>query len=235
MHKIQLIYEKLFQHFGARGWWPVTPVGGCRGDKSFCPIYGLSLQSEMQKLEIMVGAILTQNTSWKNVEKAIIELNKKDLMSIPRLLKVKHDELASAIRSSGYYNQKAKKLKNMAKFLTQHSIKELETLGINESRKLLLEVNGVGKETADSIILYALNKPIFVIDAYTKRIFYRVGFSEETYDEFHDLFMKNLEPHPKLFNEYHALIVELGKNICRKQPLCEKCPIHALCNKNIIA
>lgn len=233
MNKVLEIYNRLYQEFGAQGWWPVTPIGGCKGDKSFTPIYGVSLKNEKQKFEIIVGAILTQNTAWKNVEKAIIELNKNDLMNIQRILKVKHGELTQAIKSSGYFNQKAKKLKNIAQFLIKYPLAKLQNMDLHEARKLLLEVKGVGPETADSILVYALNKPIFVVDAYTKRIFSRIGFPEKSYDEFQALFMNNLEHNTKLFNEYHALIVELGKNICQKKPLCDECPINELCEKKI--
>ncbi|MEK6848180.1 MAG: endonuclease III domain-containing protein, partial [Nanoarchaeota archaeon] len=189
--------------------------------------------TEKQQLEICFGAILTQNTNWKNVEKAIIELNKNKLIDVNEILKIKNEKLAKIIKSSGYHNQKAKKLKNFCEFLSKNYNGKLRLLfknNIETLRKELLAINGIGPETADSIILYAAKKPIFVIDAYTKRIFSRIGFMEKTYDEFQHLFMKNMQNSEKLFNEYHALIVELGKNICKKKPLCEKCPVNSYCS-----
>jgi len=233
MNKIRKIYNTLLEHYGAQGWWPVTPIGGCSGEKDVIPVYGVTIKNEKQILEIIIGAILTQNTAWKNVEKAIIELNKKNLIDVNKLLIIKQEELAQTIKSSGYFNQKAKKLKNFAVFLKKYSIKKLKNMELNNARKLLLSINGIGPETADSILLYAFNKPIFVVDAYTKRIFSRIGFKEKTYDEFQALFMQNLEHDAKLFNGYHALIVELGKNICQKKPLCDKCAINNLCEKKI--
>ncbi len=228
MNKIQKIYDILLNKYGYQGWWPVTPLGSCRGD-SLVPIYGISKHNEKQKLEIMLGAILTQNTSWKNVEKSIVELNKKGFIDADKIIKASHETLANAIKSSGYFNQKAKKLKNIADFIKSNSINGLEKKETNEARKLLLEVNGVGPETADSILLYALDKPIFVVDAYTKRIFGRLGFKEQTYEEFQQLFHNSLENDAKLFNEYHALIVELAKKHCKTKPICNGCPLGNIC------
>ncbi len=177
--------------------------------------------------------ILTQNTNWKNVEKAIINLNKNQLINIGKIIKINNKKLASIIRSSGYHNQKAIKLKNFCSFIFKNYNNDLMKFFNNDVKKLreeLLELNGIGPETADSMILYAAEKPIFVIDAYTKRIFSRIGFKETTYDEFQELFMNNLELNEKLFNEYHALIVELGKGFCKKVPICGKCPINKNCD-----
>ena len=177
--------------------------------------------------------ILTQNTNWKNVEKAIVELNKNGLIDIKKILKIENEKLAKIIKSSGYHNQKAKKLKNFCDFLLKSDNGSLEKLfdnNIKVLRNKLLSVNGIGPETADSIILYAAKKPIFVVDAYTKRIFNRVGYKEKTYEEFQKLFMDNLPNSERLFNEYHALIVELGKSICKKSPICEKCPVNGCCD-----
>lgn len=256
------IYEKLFEHFGAQGWWPVTPIGGCRGDLAYKPVYGIALKNEKQKLEIIFGAILTQNTSWKNVEKAIVELNKHNLIDVLKIKKIDNKKLASIIKSSGYHNQKAEKLKVFSDFLIKNyngkindffefkpdeenteneydkrglknkkQIKERNKKKIkikkntDELREELLSIKGIGPETADSIILYSAERPIFVIDAYTKRIMERIGFEEKSYDELQELFMKGLGHDAKLFNEYHALLVELGKNYCRKKPLCSICPL----------
>ncbi|MDP3764918.1 MAG: endonuclease III domain-containing protein [Nanoarchaeota archaeon] len=225
---IHTIYLKLLNNFHEQGWWPVTP------EKSVKPIYHYKKPlSEKQKLEIIFGAILTQNTSWKNVEKAIINLNKNKLIDIKKIIKIENAELAEIIKSSGYHNQKAKKLKNFCEFLFKNyngSLKKLFQNNIKKLREELLSINGIGPETADSIILYAAKKPVFVVDAYTKRIMNRIGYKEKTYEELQKLFMQNLPNSEKLFNECHALLVELGKKICKKEPLCEKCPVNGCCN-----
>jgi len=226
------IYNSLFATFGPQLWWPVTEEG------KLLPEYSGGPKNEKQQLEVCFGAILTQNTSWKNVENAIVELNKNDLIDAKKIKKIENKKLARIIKSSGYHNQKAKKLKNFCDFLLKNYNGKLNLLfkkDINELRKQLLSMNGIGPETADSIILYAAKKPIFVIDAYTKRIMSRIGYKEKTYEELQNLFMHNIPNNEKLFNEYHALLVELGKNICKKEPLCKKCPINNDCDyfKNI--
>jgi len=226
MGKIEAVYNSLYSHFGSQRWWPVTEEGKLH------PEYSDGPKNEKQQLEVCFGAILTQNTSWKNVEKAIIQLNKNNLIDVKKILRIGNKKLAKIIKSSGYHNQKAIKLKNFCKFLSDNHDGKPGLLfknGINELRKQLLSINGVGPETADSIILYAAKKPIFVVDAYTKRIFSRISFGENGYDEFQKLFMSNLPNNERLFNEYHALIVELGKNICKTKPLCEVCPINRFC------
>lgn len=227
MNNLEKIYARLLSHFNSQHWWPVTPEG------KLYPEYSGGPKNEKQQLEICFGAILTQNTNWKNVEKAIVELNKNDLIDVNKINEINTKKLAQIIKSSGYHNQKAKKLKNFCDFLLKNYDKKLSLLfknNVNDLRKQLLSVNGIGPETADSIILYAAKKPIFVIDAYTKRIMNRIGYKEKTYDELQKLFMENLPNSEKLFNEYHALLAELGKNICKKEPLCEKCPINKHCN-----
>ncbi len=201
------VYHTLFNSFGKQNWWPAQ-----------------SQEPEERKLEICIGAILTQNTSWKNVEKALKNLIALDLINKRKLMQVNEKQLALLIKPAGYYNQKARKLKAFASFIERNSLEKLENMSTDDLRSLLLGVHGVGKETADSIILYALNKPIFVIDAYTKRVFSRLlGLKIDKYDEWQGFFHSNLEKDAHLFNEYHALIVEFGKNYCKKQPLCEKC------------
>ena len=202
-------------------------------------------QAEILQAEILGNgekvtkkAILTQNTNWKNVEKAIVKLNKNNFIDAKTIIKINNKKLAQIIKSSGYHNQKAKKLKNFCNFLINRydgSLKKFFKNNIKKLREELLSINGIGPETADSIILYAAKKPIFVIDAYTKRIMNRIGYKEVAYEELQKLFMKNLKNSERLFNEYHALLVELGKNICKKIPLCEKCPINNHCDyyKNI--
>lgn len=227
---IKKIYFILYSHFGPQYWWPVT-----KGNELIPKYHKSIVLNERQKLEICFGAILTQNTSWKNVEKAIIQLNKNNLIDLKKILKIENKELAEIIKSSGYYNQKAKKLKNFCLFLLsgyKGDINKFFNNGMEILREKLLSVNGIGLETADSIILYAAKKPIFVIDAYTKRIMNRIGYKEDTYEKLQKLFMENLELDEKMFNEFHALLVELGKNYCKKKPLCEKCPINEMCNYN---
>ena len=192
------IYNRLYAHFGPRHWWPAqTPF------------------------EVMVGAILTQNTAWSNVEKAIRNLKKERALTPGKIRKIPQEKLATLIRPSGFYNEKAKKLKEFVKFLKPNA---------EYSREELLNIKGIGKETADSILLYAFNKPAFVVDAYTKRIFSRHYFlgKNADYDEIQRFFTGNLPNKTKLFNEYHALIVELGKNYCKKNsPICKICPLSA--------
>ena len=230
MENINLIYNKLYSRFGPQNWWPITL------EDEITPRYHKNIKlTEKQKLEICFGAILTQNTNWKNVEKAIIQLNKNQLIDINKILRINNEKLAEIIKSSGYHNQKAKKLKNFCLFLMNKyhgNIKKLFSNNIDKLKNELLSVNGIGPETADSIILYAAKKPIFVIDAYTKRIYSRIFNTKKEfgYDKLQQIFMKKLDKDEKLFNEYHALLVELGKNICKKKPLCNQCPINNMCN-----
>lgn len=203
------IYLKLLHHFGRQNWWPAeTPF------------------------EVIVGAILTQNTAWKNVEKSINILKENRLLSPERLVAMSDNELAEYIKSSGFYNLKAKRLKNFLFFFQTYKF-SLDKLKKEPAiREKLLNIKGIGKETADSIILYALELPIFVVDAYTKRVFYRLGFLESedvSYDSVQDLFHSSLPMDNKFFNEYHALIVELAKNYCKKNPVCKGCPVTKDC------
>ncbi len=201
------IYCRLYAAFGPQRWWPAdTPF------------------------EVIVGAILTQNTSWKNVEKAIANLKKERLLSPLALKRVSANKLAKLIRSSGYYNQKAKKLKNFIAFLYGNYLGRLSKMFKQEPAQLrqeLLGINGIGPETADSILLYAADKPVFVVDAYTKRILSRHNLIDEKsdYHQVQRLFMNNLKPDLKLFNEFHALLVKLGKDICKTKSNCGICPL----------
>lgn len=210
--EIKEIYTRLLEEFDHQGWWPIN-------NKYFPKDYSHS-NSEKKVLEICIGAILTQNTNWKNVEKALSELNKNNLINLENLKKIDVKKLAEIIKSSGYNNQKARKLKEFVKFL--ESKKEI-------NRESLLEIWGIGPETADSILLYAYKKPVFVIDAYTKKIMNRIGFKESSYEELQNLFMKNLPKDNNLFNEFHALLVKLGKDLCKKEPICDKCPLNKNC------
>ena len=208
---IQEVYKTLYKRFGPQHWWP--------GETPF---------------EVIVGAILTQQTSWNNVEKAINNLKKENLLDSKKIRDIKNEKLEKLIQSSGYYRQKTKKLKNFMNFLWKNYDGNLEKLfdqPIPKLREQLLSVNGIGKETADSIILYAANKPIFVIDTYTVRIFNRIGITQEKdYDKLQQLFQKNLSQDAQLFNEFHALIVKLGKDHCKKKPKCDECPLNKECN-----
>ena len=201
------MYKLLLDNFGTQHWWP--------GDGLF---------------EMMTGAILTQNTSWSNVEKAIDNLKSRDLLSIKTLFDLTEEELARLIKPAGYFNVKARRLKNLVRFLIDKYEGDLDKFikeDIYQLREGLLSVNGVGPETADSIILYAAEKPVFVIDTYTHRILSRHNMVEGqvTYDELQALFMDNLPAETGLFNEFHALIVITGKEYCRKNPKCDICPL----------
>jgi endonuclease-3 related protein len=204
---ISHIYTMFHKSYGPQGWWP---LGGAYFPRQEDPF------------EITVGALLTQNTSWKNASMAIEELRKRGLLSADRILGSTDEELVSAIRSSGYYNQKADRLKRICRFFN-HTVRRR----ITPTREELLAIRGIGPETADSILLYAYHIPVFVIDAYTRRIFSRVGLALEnlSYDETQELFMQNLPRDEGLFNEYHALIVRHGKELCRKMPLCTGCVV----------
>lgn len=201
------IYTNLFSFFGPQHWWP--------GDTPF---------------EVTVGAILTQNTNWSNVEKAIGNLKRERVLNAKALHALPAEKLASLIRPAGYFNIKAKRLKSFLDFLMQHyggSIKKMKKKNTRALRQELLHVNGIGPETADSILLYALGKPVFVIDAYTKRVLARHGIMDydDTYDEYQTLFHRALDQDVQLFNEYHALFVMVGKDYCKPEPKCEECPL----------
>ncbi|NIP39679.1 MAG: endonuclease III domain-containing protein [Candidatus Dadabacteria bacterium] len=206
--RINQIYDALFDHYGPQHWWPAE-----------------------SDLECIIGTILTQNTTWKNVEKAIDKLKQQDLISIEELGHISTEELAQIIRSSGYFNQKAIKIKNFVNFVNDNYDGDLDKfLGqdLPTLREQLLSIKGIGPETADSIILYAAKKPIFVIDAYTHRILSRHGLvpEETNYNEMQELFMDSLPDDHELFNEYHALIVKTAKEHCRKKsPVCSCCPL----------
>jgi endonuclease-3 related protein len=178
----------------------------------------------------MVGAILTQNTSWGNVEKAIELLKKQRVLHVRGIHRLKEGELASLIRSSGTYRIKANRLRGFVEFLIEEydaSIGRMKREPLERLRQKLLKVKGIGPETADSILLYGLRKPIFVVDAYTKRILLRHGIIPEnaSYEETQKLFMRHLPQDERLFNEYHALLVHVGKTLCRKAPKCDICPL----------
>ncbi len=202
------IYGLLLEHYGPRHWWPAeTPF------------------------EVCVGAILTQNTNWTNVEKAIASLKLEGLLSPTAFRDVPIEKLAEAIRPAGYFNIKSVRLKDFISWLFGRFAGSLETMAGEDLpvlREELLTVKGIGPETADSILLYACGKPTFVVDAYTKRLLTGLGLinGKEGYEEVRTLFMDNLPVDVELFNEYHALIVQHAKEHCRKKPLCPGCPLH---------
>jgi len=206
--RIKKIYRLLYKKYGPQGWWP--------GDS---------------QLECILGAILTQNTSWVNVEKAILNLKSLDLISIEKLTLLTTNELAQLIRPSGYYNQKAIKVKNFIAFVSESYEGKLEKMfeeEISELRNKLLQIKGIGPETADCIILYGGNKPVFVVDTYTYRILSRHGLVPEqtNYNEMQELFMDSLAMDTQMFNEYHALLVRTAKAHCKKiKPICAGCPL----------
>ena len=204
------IFETLLTAYGHQQWWPAE-----------------------SPFEMMVGAILTQNCNWKNVEQAIGNLKAANMLDAASIACADHEQLAEVIRPSGFFNQKACRLQLFSRFYIAHGeISGLRKQPMAEMRLQLLALSGIGPETADSMLLYALRKPIFVVDAYTRRIFTRLGLLPEKidYDGIQNYFHHQLEPQLSLFQEYHALIVEHAKRHCRNRQLCEKCPLLNSCN-----
>lgn len=205
------VYELLLAHYGPQNWWP--------GDTT---------------LEILVGAVLTQNTNWVNVEKAVVNLKNAHQLSFQALQALPMEQLAQYIRPSGYYNIKARRLKNLLQMIEDEYEGEPQFLfadSLESGRENLLRVKGVGPETADSILLYAAEKPIFVIDTYTHRVFSRheLVLEENDYYSLQQEVMDNLPEDVPLFNEYHALIVAVAKEFCKKgKPRCKECPLHGV-------
>jgi len=219
-HRKQLmaVYRVLHRAYGPQHWWP--------GDTPF---------------EVMVGAVLTQNTAWTNVEKAIENLKRGKLLTPSRIDGIPENQLAVLLKPSGFFNVKTKRLKNLTGLIMRRYAGRLGKMFSEnpaELRSVLLAVNGIGKETADSILLYAAEKPIFVVDAYTRRVFSRHGFlsPDADYDSVQEFFMNNLRHDTLLFNEYHALIVRIGKDRCKKRkPLCSICPLSVFPHKETAA
>ncbi len=207
---IDQVFEHLKAHYGPQHWWPAeTPF------------------------EVIVGAVLTQNTSWKNVERALENLRQAELLSPRELYQVPLEELAELLRPAGYYRLKARRLRNLLEMIVEQYDADLTVMfsqPIDVLRERLLAVNGIGPETADSILLYAGGLPRFVVDAYTHRLVTRHGWIEPEAD-YHTLqawFEERLEADPPLYNEYHALIVRVGNQHCRKTPRCQGCPLEKL-------
>lgn len=203
------IYDILYGYYGPQKWWPAKT-----------------------KFEVIAGAILTQNTNWKNVERAIVNIKNEGKTDIRKISEIDINELEELIRPSGFFKQKADRLQRFCRFILDE-YETIENMFKEESDKLrnkLLEFNGIGHETADSILLYAGNIPFFVVDAYTKRILKRIGFDiNNDYETIRRFFENGIPRKAQIYNEYHALIVQLAKDFCRKKPLCKGCPLEKKC------
>ena len=209
-HRLTDIYDRLLDRYGPRDWWPAS-----------------------SRFEVMVGAVLVQNTAWSNAAKAINALSEAGLLSPHGLRSADVTDIARLIYSSGYYNMKARKLKALVKWLGQRN-DDIEALMAEDPatlREELLAIHGIGEETADDILLYALDMPVFVIDHYTRRLLHRLGLAPEKgpYALYQRLFTDHLQPDVPLFNEYHALIVTHAANVCKKDPDCEQCCLLPIC------
>ena len=203
------VYRRLLDRYGAQHWWP--------GESTF---------------EIMVGAVLTQNTSWANVERAIGNLASRQLLDPLKILDCDADQLAALLRPCGYFNVKTRRLGNLCRFLvTSGGHDRLSARDTVELRRALLSVHGIGPETADDILLYAFERPVFVIDAYTRRVFERLGMAsgEASYEVLREGIEWALGPEPQLYNEYHALIVRHAKEVCKARPRCGDCCLSGRC------
>ena len=206
---LQQVYERLLDAYGRQGWWPAQDA-----------------------FEVMVGAILTQNTSWTQVEKVISALRGGGLIDAAALLDCEHDRLAGLLRPVGYFNVKARRLQNFCGWYLRHEGEAgLSGWSTEALREALLSVNGVGAETADAILLYAFERPVFVIDAYTRRLFGRLGLLDAAwgYEVLRASFERDLRADVAMFNEYHALIVHHAKYFCRSKPHCAQCALAGDC------
>ena len=214
--KVLEIYKNLLATYGEQGWWPTK--------NTYSPSFKMRMRTPTERFEICVGAILAQNTSWKNAERALDNLREADVLAAKKMERLSEKELATLIRPAGYYNLKAKKLKEFLKY----------SGAINRDK--MLEIWGCGPETVDSILLYAYNKPVFVVDAYARRIFSRIGVCSDkiSYEKLQKLFEDNLPKDAVLFNEYHALLVKQAKVHCKTKPLCRGCCLNSLCKKKDI-
>lgn len=204
---LKKIYATLYKTFGPQDWWPAQT-----------------------RFEVIVGAILTQNTNWRNVERALANLKAKKLLSARALYATPASQIALHIKPAGYFNIKAKRLKNFIRFFYEAYNGRMASMVKEEAsvlRKKLLAVTGIGPETADSILLYACDKPAFVVDAYTRRFLYRHNLADHDadYHAIQNIFTATFDPDVTLYNEYHALIVRLGKEYCRPKPRCAECPL----------
>lgn len=210
------MYEAMHTRFGHRQWWPSS--GGT--------------DTSAGKLEICIGAILTQNTNWGNVEKALKNLEAADVMSVGALYEMSQEQLAELIRPAGYFNVKAKRLKNFIHHVYENwgdDIAAFLDRPVYDLREELLSVNGIGRETADSMILYAAGGATFVVDTYTARVFTRHGMlsPEDDYESIKEFFESNLPDDIELWNDFHAQIVAVGNNFCKPTPRCDGCPLES--------
>ena len=212
--RLKGVYQSLLIKYGRQNWWPAD-----------------------SRFEVMVGAILTQNTAWLNVERALNNLKQANALSAKAIIKTNHDVLAQWLKPSGYFNVKAQRLKNFCQWYLDHdSYDGLKFTHTSKLREMLLSVKGVGPETADDILLYAFNRKVFVVDAYTRRIFSRVGLVEESidYESLRAIFENELDAETvKTFNEYHALIVMHGKEVCKTRPCCDECCLRDKCKQRV--
>lgn len=211
--EVYKIYKTLYDYYGTQNWWPA--------DSEF---------------EVIVGAVLTQNTAWRNVEKAINNLKAKNILNLRKLAKLPTSKLSQLIRPSGFYRVKTKRLKSLLDFfITEYSgdLEKLKKQRLSLLRQQLLQVHGIGEETADSILLYALKKPVFVVDAYTRRIFSRHNYFDTniSYSTIQDFFIRNLPKSILIYQEYHALLVKLAKDYCCVKAICLNCPLSAFGKK----
>lgn len=209
VRRLRAVYERLHRHHGPQHWWP--------GDTPF---------------EIMVGAVLTQNTAWRNVERAISNLSAARCLDARRIIHLPLKRLAELLRPAGYFNVKARRLRHFCEWLlARGGVSALAAMDTHALRHDLLAVHGVGPETTDDILLYALHRPVFVIDAYTRRLFSRLGLikGDESYETLRAEIEKALGPEVRLYNEYHALIVHHAKEVCRTRPRCEVCCLRRIC------
>lgn len=205
------LYRDLFGLYGAQGWWPAN-----------------------SRLEILVGAILTQNTAWRNVEKVLDSLKRSGLLDLSKIANARLESLQAHLRPSGYYRQKSSRLRDFSRWLLdQGGISGLATRPTADLRSQLLAIRGIGPETADAMLLYAFERPVFVIDAYTRRIWHRMGWlddaREPAYCDLQEAVHSKLPGDVQLFNEYHALLVVHAKTYCRVRPLCALCPLSGEC------
>ena len=207
--RLRWLLQALLAHHGPQHWWPA--------DTGF---------------EVLVGAVLTQNTAWRNVERALSRLHEAGLLDPAALLEADPEAVAEAIRPTGYFNVKARRLRNLClAYLQEGGLAGMQRQGTEALRGRLLAVTGIGRETADDILLYALHRPVFVVDAYTRRLLARLGWIEgdEGYERLRAAVEAALGPDTEAFNELHAQIVALGKDTCRPRPRCEGCPLSGAC------
>lgn len=236
--RLRRAYDRMLERYGPQGWWPTTPRGATT--PRYFPGQAERQLSATQQWEIVVGAILTQNTSWSNATLALENLSARGCLSLECVRSLPHAELAQLIHPARYYNQKARHLQELAAYIAQHyggDVAAMLRRPFDELRCELLGRRGIGPETADSILLYAAGCPAFVIDAFTRRICVRLGWVEEgvSYAQLQSLFVSSLQRDVGLFNEYHALIVRHASEHCRPKPVCSNCCLRRLCDHARVA